>query len=1299
MNNINPHQIVIRPIISYPRKAETGKTYLMTVDVRSEGQKGGWPYVEEEHNLYCILDTGSLFSHESVGEPTIILNRFGGTYGPASFILKAPLHETTGNIQIHFVNDHGLLVHQEELLDIHIKKSRYTLEKHHQIDDKLYRKLWEKQFPGVSGVPYSQPAAYNGRLFIANESGGKYGARQGMIHALVAATGEIEWQYDIPNQRVARILTAVDNHVLVATEDTRTMATDDNAFIALDAMTGAELWRFPVPAHSLSAPAVANGLIFFTTNNRAGYGLDLYSGKLRWRIDDLPTWTPSPPAVGSDAFYFGSRANVITAVDFNGNASPLWYAEETGNWIPYAPAYWDGTLYVTGGNEKLHAIDVRTGKLRWATPVGRGHTSPPIAGDYVYVGAKESTRRTYSMQAINVTDGTVIWRFTAGRYFAAPPLLRDGLLFAPCENGRLYVLDALTGEQKWQYPLGEDVLGKLRGTPIVSGDTIAFVDKRGVVYAFSGKQIRSTNAPSKSAYEEAVRRIKKAKERSANMLDLNNLELTAIPLQISQLTNLRKLDLGNNKLTVLSLEITQLTHLQELNLGNNQLTAISPEIGQLTNLVSFHVDSNKLTAIPPEIGQLTNLKHLGIHSNQLTAVPPEISYLTNLVTLGLNYNKLTAIPPEIGQLTNLTIFDLWGNQITAIPPEIGQLGNLTSFDLHGNRLTVVPPEISQLTNLISLNLSHNQLTAIPPEITQLTNLQTLDLGANQLTTVPEWLVQIPQLKELYIWHNPITQPPPELWEETLTETNPYYPVDLEVVRRYYAQLAKEGEAYLYEAKIIIIGEGGAGKTTLARKLLNPVSSLPVAQESTEGIEILKWQFPVPATHSYLYTANIWDFGGQSIYYATHQFFLSKRAVYILLADTRREHTNFYDWLQMQEAFGGDSPIILLKNKNRQQGNECVIENLPHLRIRFPNLKEIIEFSLADVPDDHRWEELLTHLQTYLLALDHVGQPRPHKWVEVRQTINNSTHDKINRRDFLKLCAVCGIDDEADALQLSKYLHNVGDILHFEEDAVLRELVILNPTWALDAVYRVLDNTQIAAAHGQFSRRQLHALWHEAKYDGHRHELLRLMEKFQLCYALRGTADEFIAPQLLPRTALAYQWPENGDDLQLRYNYPLFMPRGILSRAIVVLHKLIEADLVWRVGVVLHDQYARAELLELRGEGEIRIRVSGSNKRDLLMQIVRTLDELHSNFSAKLKYDKQIPCRCATCAQLDDPHFFKLDILLARLARGKATIDCVNDSYTEMSIPELLGDIIPEAKAGDRWVIVKGDFVKVDDDRK
>jgi len=779
-------------------------------------------------------------------------------------------------------------------------------------------------------------------------------------------------------------------------------------------------------------------------------------------------------------------------------------------------------------------------------------------------------------------------------------------------------------------------------------------------------------------YREAEERIQQALERGAVTLDLSKLELTAVPSEITQLTALQELDLSENRLMAVPPEITQLITLQSLNLGND------------------YGDGNEISELPPEIGQLTALR-----------------------TLNLDSIGLTAVPPEIGQLTALETLYLGGNELTAVPPEIGQLTQLQKLRLNQNELTAVPPEIGQLTGLQLLDLNRNELTAVPPEIRQLTRLRELYLDGNQLTTVPEWLTQMPQLKYLFINRNPIAKPPPELLAEALVRG---MAVDLDAVRRYYAQLAKEGEAYFYEAKLLLIGEGGAGKTSLARKLLNTANQLPPPEDSTKGIDILHWQFSVPpdpilsnpdqSNPDQQYTANIWDFGGQSIYKNTHQFFLSKRSVYVLLTDTRRESGNFYDWLRMQETFGDDSPVLLLKNKNRSHGNECIIENLPHLRERFPNLKEVVEVDLNNVPNEKGWNPLLGYLQEHLLALDHIGQSRPKTWVAVRHALDEDERDSISRRQFLTLCAEHGIVDkqgvvnEANALQLSDYLHHVGDILHFQDDPILSELIILNTTWALDAVYRVLDNKEIIAEHGRFTLHQLQALWHEAKYDNHRHHLLRLMENFRLCYKLNNLADTYIAPQLLQTDApdltglqpmVAQNLTGLDDILQLRYRYPLFMPRGILSRAIVALHHRIEdQELTWRFGVILCDQYARAELLELRGEREIRIRVSGTLKRDLLMEIVRALEELHSGFSAKLQYEKLIPCNCKTCAPSKKPHFFRLDKLLEKLSHSKTTVDCDNYPYTEMQIPHLIGDIIPQAKAGDKYVLVNGDYINVGD---
>jgi GTPase SAR1 family protein len=101
----------------------------------------------------------------------------------------------------------------------------------------------------------------------------------------------------------------------------------------------------------------------------------------------------------------------------------------------------------------------------------------------------------------------------------------------------------------------------------------------------------------------------------------------------------------------------------------------------------------------------------------------------------------------------------------------------------------------------------------------------------------------------------------------------------------------EGTDRLYEAKLVILGEPGAGKTSLAKKLVDAHYALSPTEKSTEGIEIVCWKFPFREGKDFV--VNIWDFGGQEIYHATHQFFLTGRSLYILVADARREDTDFF----------------------------------------------------------------------------------------------------------------------------------------------------------------------------------------------------------------------------------------------------------------------------------------------------------------------------------------------------------------------------------------------------------------------
>jgi hypothetical protein len=329
------------------------------------------------------------------------------------------------------------------------------------------------------------------------------------------------------------------------------------------------------------------------------------------------------------------------------------------------------------------------------------------------------------------------------------------------------------------------------------------------------------------------------------------------------------------------------------------------------------------------------------------------------------------------------------------------------------------------------------------------------------------------------------------------------------------------------------------------------------------------------------------------------------------------------------------------------------------------------------------EKLAEAIRHHVQQLPHVGEAVPARWLEIRAELADRKQQDpyISRKDYFQIYGRYLELDETKALQLSRYLHDLGVFLHFQDDPLLARLVILKNDWATEAVFNVLDDEPTKACSGYFTRADCQRIWAHSTYGDLHPELLALMEKFELCYKLADQPTEtWLATQLLsPSTPEAVQdWPQ-PDDLVLTYQYD-FLPKGLISRLICRMNRFVrQPDRSWRSGAFF--EHGQSELLARLASPmgqEIELRARGPERKALLSVISSDLDALNATFEGlRDKVRKLVPCLCSKCRLSTTPERYEEPLLLKYRRDGQPTIQC-RKSYDHVSVMELLDGLKLEA---------------------
>jgi internalin A len=402
-----------------------------------------------------------------------------------------------------------------------------------------------------------------------------------------------------------------------------------------------------------------------------------------------------------------------------------------------------------------------------------------------------------------------------------------------------------------------------------------------------------------------------------------------------------------------------------------------------------------------------------------------------------------------------------------------------------------------------------------------------------------------------------------------------------------------------------VGRGAVGKTSIVQRLVD--NQFDPNEKKTEGIQITEWPLRLHGHEDV--RLHIWDFGGQEIMHATHQFFLTQRSLYLLVLNGREggEDVDADYWLKLITSFGGDSPVIVVLNKIKEHPFDL---NRRALQQKYPFIRDFVK---TDCADGTGISALRTAIERETDRLEHLRDAFPASWFTIKDQLAKMQKNYLS---FDEYCAICAERGEVDAKaqeDLAGYLHTLGIVLNYKDDPRLQDTHILNPHWVTNGIYKILNANKLEQQQGEIRLRELSEILATSDYPVRmRRFILDLMKQFELCFSFPDNETHYLIPELLdkqePLEAAAFT---SETCLHFQYHYPV-LPEGLLPRFIVRTHVLSEGLRRWRTGVILAFEGCSALVKADVQDKKVFIAVTGpaAARRRLLAVIRSDFERIH-----------------------------------------------------------------------------------------
>jgi small GTP-binding protein len=617
-----------------------------------------------------------------------------------------------------------------------------------------------------------------------------------------------------------------------------------------------------------------------------------------------------------------------------------------------------------------------------------------------------------------------------------------------------------------------------------------------------------------------------------------------------------------------------------------------------------------------------DLSGIGLQAADLEASRAKFPDLSRLKSLYLGKNK------------DSTARDRPRNYLEHIPDWLLESApKLTRLDLSGNLLTSIPKTISSSVNLQWLDLSDNRLGEFPLAVTGLSALTQLDIAGNgnNFQSLPEDFGGLSDLAVLRLNDSALVWPPRDILQQGARRTT-----------QFISDVVKNGGEIINEAKVVLVGNGDHGKTTLRLWLTD---NQFVTRPSTRGGEV--GELSVQANNldkTRSGRIKIWDFGGQDQYRAAQRSLFSSDALFILVCKARSgvDEGGIPEWLQLIAHVNKRARVLLVFTHMDQVDVAPTLEYLPE------RLKALVPpenvFELDATHANGGIEKIKMRILSEALKMDSFLHRWPIPEITVRRQLEASSRTTVGRQvmrisEFREVCTKNRVESDRVA-GVARSISNI-------DVGPDPEIVVLDPEWLLKAISYILDDRSVRERNGVLRLSDLDRIWlnhtratsqKPLKYEREFWKPLLAILAYQgLAYNLNN--DEWLIPECVTAArpkAISWQSDVRGVRRDIHLEAPIFDIAALMVAELHMFHVPGNRQF-WKTGGFFRDPNSGGELLvQADGNTVLRMEERGRDTPHMLERATSALRTITNRYWPETRepnqppFNEHVPCRHEGC---------------------------------------------------------------------